>query len=111
MKTIKYAISAIISFLVSVLFFESEIWIMIVLFCLLNMIKISSKSKVMDWKKQKKYYVCLSFCIAGVILLIFGKEVIKSDLIIILGAMMFAATFAGIVIKDFVEYCKSYHNK
>lgn len=108
MKILKYMISAIISVAVSIACFESKIWAIIVVFCLINMIIISSKNKVSNWKKQRKYYVCLAICIVGGILIVLGKEIIKSDFIIIVGAMMFATTFAGIVIKDFTEYYKIY---
>lgn len=108
LKIIKIIILAIISFAVSGAFFEFNTWVMLILFCFLNMIKIPSKSNVADWKKQKRYYVCLSICIAGGILLVVGKEFIKSDFVIILGAIMFSSTFAPIVVKDFVEYCRNY---
>ena len=104
MNWLKYVISAIISVIVSIWLFESSIWAMLVCFCGINMISITSKREVSDWKKERKYKICLGICILGALIIVLGIKCVKNDMVIIVGAMMFATTFAAIVVKDLMEY-------
>lgn len=104
MKALKCAVSVVLSVVISVLFFESNVWATLLLYSSISMIIIPHKDRWSEWRKQKIYYACLTVCIIGGVLLILGKELIKNDVVTVFGAMMFATTFAGILVKDFVEY-------
>lgn len=104
MKVLKGTISVAVSVVISASFFDLNVWATLLVYCLISMIIMPSKDKWLEWRKQKIYYVCLAICIMGGILLILGRELIKNDFITVLGAMMFATTFAGILVKDYVVY-------
>lgn len=103
MKLLKYLISAIVAVVISVSLFESSIGMMLICFCGLNMILISSKREMPSWKKSKVYKICLGVCVVGAIMILSGQY-IQSDLILVVGAMFFSITFSAIVVKDLIEY-------
>lgn len=104
MKTLKCTVSVVLSVVISVSFFESNVWATLLLYSLISMIIIPFKDRWSEWRKQKTYYVCVTVCILGGVLLILCKELMKNNVVTVLGSMMFATTFAGILVKDFVEY-------
>ena len=103
MKWLKYLISAIIAVGVSVSLFESSIGMMLIFFCGINIISISSRMEMPSWKKSKAYKICLGICIIGALIIIVSKYA-QNDFMIIVGAMLFSVTFSAIIIKDMIEY-------
>lgn len=104
MKCIKGLAFSIISFAVSVWFFDTSILAMIICFCWLEMISGLFSKNIPDWKKTLKYKVCLGICILGAITIALGVKCFDNDLITIVGIILFSTTFAGIAVKDFVAY-------
>lgn len=100
---IKGILVLIISFVISLLWFQMSIVMMLIIYGFLEMIVITSDDGEFLWKKSKKYKYMLLICCLGATFILMGLKLFDNDLLIILGAMLFAPTLAGLLIKDVYE--------
>ncbi|RDY33214.1 hypothetical protein [Lachnotalea glycerini] len=102
MKYIKIIVYAIISVVFSYWLFDKSTLAMVFIFYALNGVKLVSKSDFTAHKRTKRYGVVLMVCICGTVLIVLGKKIFNNDILIILGALMFAPTFTAIIIREII---------
>lgn len=102
MKFLKFVIYAIISFTISCWLFDASVLAMSFIFLGLNCIMLTSKSDFTAPKKTKVYGIALIVCVSGAVLIVLGNKILNNDIVIIIGALMFAPTFAAILIREII---------
>ena len=99
-RFLKEIIIAVISFIVTLLFFEMSIVMAMIVFGFFNVILLTSEDDVLLWKKNKKIRCMQGICCLGAVCVVLGSKVLGNDLLTILGAALFATTFSLLLISD-----------
>jgi len=102
MKYIKEVIYAIISLILSFWMFDASILAICFIFCGLNSIAEISKSDFRTPQKTMSYRIAIIACICGGILIFLGNKVFNNDIIVIIGAFIFAPTFASLFVRELI---------
>ncbi len=105
---LKIFLYAICSYSISVIFFSTSILAMVFIFTYL--ISIDRNLRNNSIKKNKRSFFCKLFillvCLIGFILIFFGAKVIKQDMYIIIGAILFSSTFTYLLVMEFSNVVK-----
>ena len=99
-------IGSIISMVLAVKLFEGSIWMFTLIY---GVFLLYIREKKEEWKYEKKYLIARGISTVGLLVLIIGN-LIRNDLLIIIGAALAACTLAPLIIIDFHYYYKKHRS-
>lgn len=102
MKVLQFILYAVISFGFSVTFFDVSVLATTIIFCVLTSVVIKPNETYFSQKKMSKhvYGTSIVTSIIGAILIIVGKKIVNMDVLIIIGAILFAPTMSAMLIMQ-----------
>ena len=98
----------VIACVFSSIFFKGSIVMMAAMFGFISLM-ITKEGE--DYKNTKLFRIMKTICALGLILIILGHVILHNDTMFVIGAFLFSATLAPLIVKDLLEYIKRSKNR